>query len=147
MAHGMAAKFASVGLQYGLESQLGTPALMSNTKEAHRVMTAAYVTNGQEAQDRAAEVLFRGYFSEGKAPNDQGTLREAATAAGLDPGIVDNRSHACAEVEAELQEGRRMVTGGVPHFQIRSESGEVVEEFSGAQPPEYMLRAFAAASR
>merc|ERR1712079_530556 len=70
-------------------------------------------TNGQEAQDRAAEVLFRGYFSEGRAPNDQGTLREAARAAGLDPGIVDDRRFASAELEAELQEGRRMVTSGV----------------------------------
>jgi len=147
MAQSMAATFARVGLKYGLEAQLGTRTLISNTKEAHRIMAAAYITNGQEAQDRAAEVLFRGYFSEGRAPNDQGTLREAAKAAGLDPGIVDDRRFARAEVEAELQEGRRMVTRGVPHFKISSESGEAVAEFSGAQPAEYMLRALAAAVR
>lgn len=36
---------------------------VSNTFDAHRVLTAAYQKGGPEAQDKAAEALFHSYFA------------------------------------------------------------------------------------
>eukprot|EP00932_Pfiesteria_piscicida_P005902 SRR837773.15816.p1 GENE.SRR837773.15816~~SRR837773.15816.p1 ORF type:complete len:193 (+),score=78.72 SRR837773.15816:104-682(+) len=140
MAAGMAQTFKESGLEY----MTADTTLISNTYQAHRVLTASYLKGGQEAQDKAVEVLFRGYFSEGRAPSERKLLEEACVASGLDPAeVVGNRSFAAAETEQELRQGRQMVTGGVPHFVIRGEGGGGAVQFSGAQEPDTFLRAFA----
>ncbi len=139
MSAQMADRFASVGLRM----YTGEDALVASTYEAHRVQTAAYLSGGQAAQDKAAEIIFKGYFSEGKAPSDSATLEAACIAAGLDARqVLGDRSVSKKELEQELTHGRSIVTSGVPHFVIRGESGAPVE-FSGAQPPETFLKAFA----
>jgi len=143
MAQGMKQRFAEVGLPYQTE---GEPQI-ANTKEAHRLLTAAYKQGGPEAQDKVAEVLFNGYFGQGRAPNEPTLLEEAANAAGIDAAVVSDRNIMSAELEEELQEGRRIVSSGVPHFLFSPEGGRPVAEFAGAQPVPQMLRAIAAASK
>lgn len=142
MALGMQQQFASVGLPFAT----GPGRLVSNTFQAHRVLTAAHQNGGAEAQDKAAEVLFRGYYGDGRAPSEPALLEEALVAAGLEPkSFLADRSIAEAETTQELQQGREIVRNGVPHFVFQGESGKNVE-FSGAQPLEHFLRAFAAVS-
>lgn len=139
MAQGMAQKFAAVGLPF----KTTEGSLVSNTLQAHRILTAAYKSGGPEAQDKAVEVIFNGYFGEGKAPNDRAMLEAAAAAAGFDgKAILDDQSTLTAEVQQELGQGRRIVDSGVPHFVIKGESGKATQ-FSGAQPPAQFAQAFA----
>ncbi|CAK9035861.1 DSBA domain-containing protein (Fragment) [Durusdinium trenchii] len=76
----MKSKFDAAELPYNFTES----ALVSNTFDAHRVLTAAYKHGGAAAQDKAAEALFHSYFAKEKAPNDPEELKEAAKAAGLD---------------------------------------------------------------
>jgi predicted DsbA family dithiol-disulfide isomerase len=144
MANGMAQNFAKEGLPYYQPQDINDPsqnALVANTLQAHRVLAAAFSKGGAEAQDKAAEIIFHGYFGEGKAPNDVKTLEDAAEAAGLDRGVVQDRSQASAEVTKELAYGRSKVTQGVPHFMISKPGGKPVE-FSGAQSPDVFSEIF-----
>ena len=93
---------------------------VSNTFDAHRVLTAAYQQGGPEAQDKAAEALFHSYFAKEKAPNDPGELRAAAEAAGL-PEAVLSKGYMAKETKEELEVGRKLRVRGVPHFVIRTE--------------------------
>lgn len=143
MAQGMAQKFAAVGLPFSTAEDT----LTSNTLHAHRILTAAYKSGGPEAQDKAVEVIFNGYFGEGKAPNDRAVLEAAAAAAGIDGGaILDDPTAVAAEVQEELVQGRRIVDSGVPHFVFRAEGGKSTQ-FSGAQPPAQFAQAFAQITR
>mmetsp|Transcript_14564 Transcript_14564/g.45790 ORF Transcript_14564/g.45790 Transcript_14564/m.45790 type:complete len:209 (-) Transcript_14564:158-784(-) len=145
MGEWMKQKFDAVGLPYSFTKA----GLVANTFEAHRVLTAAYKKGGTEAQDRAAEKLFHGYFADEKAPNDPGVLKEAAAAAGLDgEAFVADASAAAAETESEFEVGRRLRVSGVPHFVISMEdgSGRPVQ-VSGAQPPEEFKQVFEELSR
>lgn len=139
----MKGSFEKVGLPYhAVDGEI----FVANSREAHRVITAAYKEGGQEAQDKAVEVLFYGYFGEGKPPNEPTLLEAAAVAAGLDPSLVADRSMFAAELDEELAEWRPKVKTGVPHVIIRPEDGEAVTEFYGMtaeEPVEQMLAAFA----
>lgn len=138
MAQGMAQKFAAVGLPF----KTSDGSLVSNTLQAHRILTAAYKSGGPEAQDKAVEVIFNGYFAEGKAPNDRAMLEAAAAAGGIDgKAILDDQSVVTAEVQEELAQGRRIVDSGVPHFVFRGEGGKSTQ-FSGAHPPANFVQAF-----
>lgn len=142
MFAGMAQRFQAVGLPLDTSDSCQ----VSNTMQAHRILTAAYKSGGPAAQDKAVEVIFNGYFGEGKAPNDRALLEAAAAAAGFDgKTILDDQSAVTAEVQAELAQGRRIVDSGVPHFVIRGDSGKSAQ-FSGAQPPAQILQAFAQVS-
>merc|ERR1712078_895914 len=65
----------NVGLPYAFTDQ----GLVANTMDAHRVLAWC---GTPEAQDKAVEVIFRGYFAEERAPNDRALLIEACVAAG-----------------------------------------------------------------
>lgn len=139
MAQGMAQKFAAVGLPFSTSDG----SLTSNTLQAHRILTAAYKSGGPDAQDKAVEIIFNGFFGEGKAPNDRAVLEAAASAAGIDgKAILDDPSADVAEVQQELAQGRQIVDSGVPHFVFRAEGGKSAQ-FSGAQPPAEFAQAFA----
>lgn len=138
MAAGMAQNFAAVGLPF----RTSDDCLISSTLQAHRVLTATYKSGGAAAQDKAAEILFHGYFAEGKAPNDRALLEAAASAGGIDgKSLLDDPSALTAEVQQELEQGRRIVDSGVPHFVFRGAGGKSAQ-FSGAQPPETFAQAF-----
>jgi len=142
MAQGMAQTFAKVGLPF----KTSEGSLVSNTLQAHRILTAVYKSGGPEAQDKAVEVIFNGYFGEGKAPNDRAMLEAAAAAGGIDgKAILDDQSAVTAEVKEELAQGRAIVESGVPHFVFKGENGKSTS-FSGAQPPEQFAQVFAQVS-
>jgi len=140
MALGMGQRFAEVGLPFRTEGD----SLTGNTMQAHRVLTAAFQVGGPVAQDKAVEVIFNGYFGDGKAPNDALVLREAMAAAGVDETAAQSDATTAA-VQQELSEGRKIVDSGVPHFVFRNQAGRSVQ-FSGAQPPQQFLQAFASIS-
>jgi 2-hydroxychromene-2-carboxylate isomerase len=163
------ARFSAEGLPYNPSEDN----VVNNTYQAHRLISAAYHSGGSAAQDKAVEVIFKGYYGEGRAPSELALLQEAALAAGLDPesflaggvftaeddaklkagakagldpgAVLGDSSPATVEVDKELKLGRQMVQSGVPHYRIEGEGGKSVE-FSGAQAPEQFLRAFARAS-
>lgn len=142
MSEGMAANFARVGLPHAFTEK----ALISSTVDGHRVL-AWCAADGPEAQDRAMERLFSGYFAEERAPNDVEVLVEACVAAGKAEAdarrFVADKGACRAEVDAELADARRRRVSGVPHFLVAPEGGRATS-LSGAQPPEAFLRAFAA---
>merc|ERR1719277_2166671 len=115
----MGQKFKDAGLPYSFTEA----ALISNTFDAHRVLTAAYQSGGAQAQDKAAELLFHSYFAEERAPNDPEALQAAADAAGIDgKALVSDSSVAAAEAKKEMDVGRQLGVTGVPHFVIRRDN-------------------------
>jgi predicted DsbA family dithiol-disulfide isomerase len=130
-------KFKSMGLSF--KNDEGN--MVSNTYEAHRLIANAYNLGGAEAQDKVVELIFEGYFGQGRAPNDSSTLETAAEAAGLQLDVVRNKDTGKTEIDKELEECRKMVTSGVPHFMITGENGTKVE-ISGAEDPGEFLGAF-----
>lgn len=133
MAGGMKQKFEAVGLPF----RFTDADLIANTFDAHRVLTAA-AAKGAAAQDAAAEVIFHGYFGEGKSPTDAAMLVAAAKAAGIDEPdkFVADESAGARETEREFALAKKLRVRGVPHFLIRDGDSEDGEQVSGAQPPQ-----------
>lgn len=140
MAMGMKSKFTEANLPF----QFGDESMTSNTFQGHRVLTLAYQTNGHEAQDKAAEIMFHNYFSQHKAPNDPETLRAAAVAAGLDAdAVLSDTKQGEAKTIEELDYGRKIGVSGVPHFIISKEGGAGGGvQLGGAQPAAAFTRVF-----
>ena len=135
MTASMRQNFANVGLPYAFTDQ----GLVANTMDAHRVLAWC---GSPEAQDKAVEVIFNGYFAEERAPNDRALLIEACVAAGKSEAdaraFLDDKSAMRDQVQRELQEARGV--RGVPHFVIRQPGKDPVQ-ISGAQPPDVFERA------
>ena len=133
MTAGMRQNFANVGLPYAFTDQ----GLVANTMDAHRVLAWC---GSPEAQDKAVEVIFRGYFAEERAPNDRELLIEACVAAGKSEAdaraFLDDKTAMRDQVQRELSEARGV--RGVPHFVIRQPGKDPVQ-ISGAQPPASVL--------
>jgi len=139
MAGWMGQKFSDAGLPY----KFTEAALVSNTFDAHRVLTAAYEKGGAQAQDKAAEILFHSYFAEELAPNDPQALQKAASAAGIDgKALLADTSFAATQTNEELTIGRQLGVRGVPHFVISKEGSKKREQLSGAVPPDNFIQAF-----
>mmetsp|Transcript_113833 Transcript_113833/g.321951 ORF Transcript_113833/g.321951 Transcript_113833/m.321951 type:complete len:192 (-) Transcript_113833:79-654(-) len=140
----MANNFEAVGLPY----KFTEAGLVSNTFQAHRLLTVAYKLGGPVAQDKVAESLFHSYFADELAPNNPVALQAAAEAAGLDgKAILSDSSVGLDETRDELEIGRRYVREGVPHFVISAEGSAGPAQVSGAQPVEYFEKAFAQVTR
>jgi len=139
MAGGMQEKFAAAGLPFNFKET----DLTGNTFDAHRLMTAAYEKGGAGTQDQVCESLFQSYFVEGRAPSDPAVLKAAAEAAGVD----FDASTAKAKTTEEMEVGRRLGVGGVPHFVIYEEGSTNKKQVGGAQPPEELANVFSQVSR
>lgn len=139
MSAWMGQKFTDAGLPF----KFTEAALISNTFDAHRVLTAAYEKGGAQAQDKAAEILFHSYFAEERAPNDPGALEKAANAAGVDgKALLADGNFAAAQTKEELTVGQRLGVSGVPFFVIKQEGSQREEKISGAEPPAAFIHAF-----
>lgn len=86
---------------------------IANSREAHRVIYLAGKKGGVEKQAAAKEFLFRGYFEEGRPPNEKDLLRGAAEVAGLNPDVVNDRRAGSAELDEEFKEAREIVEKGL----------------------------------
>lgn len=139
MSAWMGNNFKQVGLPY----KFTEAGLVSNTFNAHRVLTVAYQEGGAAAQDKAAESLFHSYFAEERAPNDPEALKKAAEAAGLNgQALLDDVQRGAALTHEELEIGRRLRVTGVPHFVIRAEGSGSEKQIAGAEPPASFVQAF-----
>lgn len=142
MAGWMQQKFTDVGLPY----RFTEAAKVSNTIDAHKVLTAAYNAGGAQAQDRAVESIFHSYFAEELAPNDPVVLEKAAKAAGIeDVGKLLQDAEVVEQTKREFSLGRQMGVHAVPHFVLSNGSAKV--EVSGAQPVEEFTRAIQRVAR
>jgi predicted DsbA family dithiol-disulfide isomerase len=112
-----------------------------NTLLAHVLMQHALNSTGEN--NTLAELLFKGYFTDGIFPDKAGLL-QLASAAGLDAAgaaaaLEDPAAASTAQLEARQWSGAGM--GGVPFFLINGE-----RLFSGAHPPASFVTAFANAA-
>lgn len=114
------------GLDYHFED-----AVVANSLPAHRIIQKAKeLTLG----DRAEEIFFKAYFTDGKNLGDRNTLMELGKEIGLTRDQVisalsnDDYSYAVLQ---DLQEGSKLGVRGVPFFVFDRKYG-----ISGAQPIE-----------
>jgi predicted DsbA family dithiol-disulfide isomerase len=101
-----------------------------NTFAAHRLV---WYAARQGKQDEVVEVLFRGYFIEGKNIGDLKTLAYIAAEGGLDRTETEEflvSEKGVVEVKSEEAVGRQLGIRGVPYFVFND-----TVSISGAQPP------------
>lgn len=133
------ANVAEVGRGEGLAFAFDKIRRTPNTFDAHRVLRRA---RREGLQDEVGEALFRGYFAEGLDLGDRAQLAAIARGAGLElDGLLETDAEA-EEVRAAETEGRALGIQGVPFFVINRAVG-----LSGAQPPEVLREALAAAAK
>ena len=91
---------------------------LGNTFDAHRLAQAARGRPGERALVRG---LFDAYFTDGRLLSDHDVLRDVATGAGLDEGVVgavlDDELYG-DEVRADEAEAYDLGVTGVPYFLI-----------------------------
>ena len=91
---------------------------LGNTFDAHRLARAARGRPGERALVRG---LFDAYFTDGRLLSDHDVLRDVATGAGLDEGVVgavlDEELYG-DEVRADETEAYDLGVTGVPYFLI-----------------------------
>ena len=131
------ARVAAVGRSVGIDFAFDRIARQPNTVAAHQLIELA---RSESVQDQMVEVLFRGYFLEGKDLTQPAVLIELAQRAGIDA----QRARICLDDDAQRQtvveqdeEARQMGVAGVPFFIF---GGQLA--VSGAQEPEVLVRAF-----
>ena len=129
-------QIAAVGLEEGLEFDIGKQKRLPSTVDSHRLNHWA-LTAG--VQDKVIEQLFEKYFIQGEDIGDPETLIDVAESAGMDPEIVRDLLAGDTDRDLVLREeatSRRMGISGVPCFVIDGKYALV-----GAQDPEVLLRA------
>lgn len=125
-----------VGIAFAFERIPRSP----NTLDSHRLIRRAAAL---DRQDVMVEVLFRGYFLDGRDIGDRDELARLAGEAGLDPATTRDWLETREDVQAvrdEDAEARELGVSGVPFYVISRRYA-----VSGAQPPEVLLQAFARA--
>lgn len=107
-----------------------------NTVLSHRLLKLV----PQEKQTDMADRLLRAHFEEGRNIGDIGVLEELVAEAGLDGVAYRKRlenGEGLAEVQEDLEFGRRAGINSVPYFVFNGKYG-----MSGAQPVQAFLQAF-----
>ena len=120
-----------IGIDFNFENALGT-----NTRYAHRLIQLA---KAHGKGDRAEELLFKAFFTQGRHIGDIPTLIGLGAEMGLDPGEVRTVLESDAyggEVERDIQEARQVGVRGVPFFVLDGKYA-----ISGAQEPDIFLGA------
>ncbi len=125
------------GLTEGINFRHDLMERTPNTFDAHKLILLA---GRKGVQDKVADAVFNGYFTQGKDVGNRDTLIEIATAAGMEAEKVktflesDEATNAVNEAEAK---GRELRINAVPNFIINNQVS-----FSGAQSVETFIRAF-----
>ncbi|KAA0013290.1 DsbA family oxidoreductase [Billgrantia pellis] len=123
---------ARAGLGIHHERMTRTP----NTFDAHRLI---WLAGEHGVQSAVVDALFRRYFVESEDIGDSAVLAKAARDGGLAdvdiPAFLAS-DQGRSEVQAGLDEARRLGVSGVPTFIINNSIG-----LSGAQPPEALRQA------
>lgn len=131
MHKGVVERAKSVGLDYHFDK-----VIVSNSLKAHRIIQLAKT---KKAGDEMEEIFFKAYFTEGRDLNDDSTLIELASQAGLNSAdvqkIVQNEDLYLIEVKADIDEAREIGVQGVPFFVFDRKYA-----ISGAQPLETFVQ-------
>lgn len=118
------------GLTYNFDKTL-----IANSFNAHRVLQLA---KAKGIGDKAEELFFHGYFTEGKDISDTETLYELGAALGFSREDIDQAlTQEIFEqgVKSDIQEARKLGVNGVPFFAFNRKYA-----VSGAQQPEMFLQ-------
>jgi predicted DsbA family dithiol-disulfide isomerase len=129
---------ADVGIAFDYAAAQRTP----NTFDSHRLIWLAGTLGNQ---DQIVEALFAAYFVHGRDLSQKSDLIEVVVAAGLPRAAAESLlagSQGAAEVRAEEQAARKAGVQGVPLYVV-----DRCLSFSGAQPPEYFVKAFELAAK
>lgn len=121
----------SVGLTYNYDI-----IQMTNTFDAHRL---AKFANTKNLEEKLTTRLMKAYFTDGKNLSDINTLIELAKEVELDEQEVKKvltSTDYKDEVNAQIDEARKVGVQGVPFFVINRKYG-----VSGAQQTEYFIQA------
>lgn len=120
-----------VGLVYNFDR-----AILANSFNAHRF---THFAKQHGKQDQAEEMLFAGYFTQGKNIDDYPTLIQMGTEIGLDASelkIVLESDKYTEDVRADIEEARKIGVTGVPFFVFNRKFA-----VSGAQESQIFLHA------
>jgi predicted DsbA family dithiol-disulfide isomerase len=131
----------ALGAELGIAYAFDKISISPNTLDAHRLIRWAADPAGQ---DKLVEALFRAYFVDGRNIGNREVLADIAGAVGMDEAGIGARlatDEDRAEVQADIRSAQRIGVTGVPTFIVANRYGVV-----GAQPPEELARAFAAAA-
>lgn len=130
---------ARLGAAVGIDFAFG--GLTGNTRDSHRIITMARTTNdGEAAQTRVVEELFKSYFEKEEDITDHKVLVAAAQRAGLDGALVRewlSTDKGGKEVDQDVVAARRQFIRGVPNFTIQGRY-----EVQGAEDPAKFLEIF-----
>jgi predicted DsbA family dithiol-disulfide isomerase len=134
---GVAAAGAEVGISFNYAAVLRTP----NTFDAHRLV---WLADQHEIQDQIVEALFAAYFVQGLDLSEQSVLAETVVRAGLPRTDVEELlagDRGAAKARQLEQGARECGVQSVPFYVLNGRY-----QFSGAQPPQVFLAAFAEAA-
>ncbi len=118
------------GLDYRFDK-----AVVTNSQNAHRVMQMA---QNKGLGDKAEELLFKAYFTEGRDLNNINILAQIGAEIGLDAVEVANMLHGndyVEEVRADMREASKIGINGVPFFVFDRKYA-----VSGAQPVDTFIQ-------
>lgn len=118
-AHDM---LTGLGEQDGIAFNFDAVKISPNTLDAHRLIRWA-LTEGPEAQNEVASLLFKANFEEGRNVGDHAVLLDIAAEAGLDRAVIAALLTSDADkdtVSGEIETARGMGVTGVPCFIIDS---------------------------
>jgi predicted DsbA family dithiol-disulfide isomerase len=121
---------AAIGIDFRFEAIQRAP----NTTDSHRLMMLA----PDALKDPLLEALFAAYFHHGQDLSDHGVLLSVAQTLGLDLAAVREMlagDQFRAEVALEMDIAAQIGVRGVPFYVFHNKFA-----FSGAQPPETILR-------
>lgn len=124
------ARVAENGRQAGIEFRHDRMERTPNSFRGH-VLLAAALKRGVDVQNRVAERLFTGYFTDGEDVGDVGVLRSIAFECSVEADLDDPAL--AVYVRAEEQAARESGVQGVPLIRY---GGKVVSE--GAAPEEML---------
>lgn len=114
------AEITRLGNELGLDFQYAD-AQFTNTADAHRLMKLAERRYADEVADTLNDLLFRAYFTDGRALADHRLLVELAAEAGMDAEeakvVLDSDRYLDA-VRSDEQEAMALGVRGVPYFVI-----------------------------
>lgn len=114
---------AGLGREDGVAFNFDAVKISPNTLDAHRLIRWA-LTEGQEAQNEVASLLFKANFEQGLNVGDREVLLDIAAQAGLDRAVIAALLASDAdksEVAEEIEMARGMGVTGVPCFIIDSQ--------------------------
>lgn len=132
-------RIAEAGKQAGIEFQFDRITRSPNTFNAHRLIELA---QSQGLGNALAEILFRGYFLEGRDLGEAATLAELGRAVGLKDDLqqfLAGDAQASA-VRNDLETAHQIGISGVPFFILEGRY-----TLSGAQPVAIFVQALQAA--